>query len=706
MTEDESSTGEFTDIVAALNAGDLAEVFRLIELELDRSTDQGRRYALHLMRARLRFVTDDAGLVFPDLDAALQLASSAEEQAAVLQVRAEVAEALGDTDMARADLERLLDTVSDPTERAAAEQVLGRIERDSGDILLAVDLLEDVHRRLIDLGADQERISEATLDLAMALRLAGRAQESIALLHEVAATAEPALAARVMLQIGTSAAFAGDYDAAIAAYDRALVMLPDGEDRAIARYNRAVALREIGRLEDAREDLRRGLVNNARANERTEFDLLLLLGIVERERDDQQRSLDTLGEAAALMPDGDLHGRARLEIGTTLALTGLVGLAIDEFTAAAHLCADPDDRARAWRGRAAARQELGLNDAALDDYARAAQEATDPDERARGHLTRAMMLSSLDRRADALAAIDDAAEAAHDPAVLRQVLVQRGALRSATGDLDGAITDLELGRQLALQAGDSDLAARVAVDLGAIHAAIGQEDEAITLFLDGASETTDYHVTYTAQMHLGSIYVSRREPLRALAAFDRAAAAAQDDREARARAFLAHAGAAQRFHRYAAAEQDYARVVTLQPSRQALDQATIGQNTLTNHLDGLRQVRQELTALMRAPEEPSFRAGPMLQRGVIAMQLGDLDAAEVDFTRAARLYQTLPDRALAEAHLALLAAHQGRCDDAATHLATAAELDPARAFANELSTEPDWNNCPAVWDDAVGGVAD
>ncbi len=239
-----------------------------------------------------------------------------------------------------------------------------------------------------------------------------------------------------MIQIGTSYGFTGDYDAALDAWDEALPLLDDGDDRAVVRYNRAVALRGMGRLDEARDDLQRGLVDNAGVNPRTEFDLLLLLGIVERERADSQRSLDALGQAAAVMPDGDPHGRARLEIGTTLATAGLVGLAIEEFAAAAQLCADADDRARSWRSRGAARQELGLVEPALEDYGRAVEETTDPDERARGQLTRAAILATLDRRREALAALEDAALSARDPEVARQVIVQRGALRAATGDLD------------------------------------------------------------------------------------------------------------------------------------------------------------------------------------------------------------------------------------------------------------------------------
>jgi len=198
-------------------------------------------------------------------------------------------------------------------------------------------------------------------------------------------------------------------------------------------------------------------------------------------------------------------------------------------------------------------------------------------------------------------------------------------------------------------------------------------------------------------MHLGSVHATRREPLVALDAFERAAAAARDDREGRARAFLARAAAAQRFQRYGEARADYARVLTLQPGQQARDQATIGQRAIANQIASLERLREELTGVMRAPEEPSFRAGPTLQRGVIALQLGDVAAAEVDLSRAARLYQTRPDRALAEAHLALLAAHLGRCEDARDHLRAAADLDPTHAWEAQLAGEADWNNCPGTW---------
>jgi tetratricopeptide (TPR) repeat protein len=681
------------DIAAALNDGDLPQVFALIERELDATNDPRRRFNLHLMRGRLRMVVDDPGLAFPDLDSALTLASSVVEQGAALLARAEASESVGDIDRARVDLSSLLDSQATPLTLASAQQVLGRIERDHGSLARSIELLTSARDHIITAHADTDRQAEATLDLAMALRLAGETRQSISLLEGIIPDAEPELAARVIIQIGTTWGFEERYDLALEAWERAIGMLSDPSDRAAVRYNRAVAYREMGEHESARAELGLALVDNAGTNRRVEFDTLLLLGIVEREAGDMRRSLEHLAEAADLMPEGDPHGRARLEVGATMATTGLFGPAIEEFGIAIHLCQDPHDRARARRFRGLARQEMAQIDGAIDDFSAAVELTIDPDERSRDALTLSSLLVSAGRRDDGLAALDIALASARDPEIVRQLYAQRGAMRSEAGDLDRAISDLEQAGSLSAAAGDDDLQARALADLGAIYVAVGQDDAGMAAFEQAASLARSGPVAHIALLNFGNLLAAQGESHRALAAFERAAAAAEDDRDARAAAFLARGNTALRFRRYRQAEADFARVLTLQPSQSLHDSASIGHHTTQQHLHNLEQMRAELTSVIQAHEEPSFRAGPTLQRGLIALQLGDPDAAIIDLTRAAHLARLKPEQALAHAHLALAYAHLGQCADAVVELDEATSLDPDRAWLAALQGDVDWRAC-------------
>lgn len=693
-----SDIGGDQAIVEALNAGDVDRAFTVIERELARDIGRERRFALLLMRARLRMVVDDPGLVFPDLDAALDLASSVEQQSAVLLARAEAFEAVGDFRAARADLERLLESDEIAVDSSDVEQTLGRIERDHGDLGRAIDLLESAHGRLIRGNAGPDRIAEASLDLAMALRLAGQTDRSIGLLEDIVPAADPALAPRILIQIGTTHGFAGEHELALAAWERALHALDEPTDRAVVRYNRAVAYRELGNLSMAREELQRALIDNAGLSQRVDLDALLLLGIVEREAADYQRSLTALAEAARLAPEGDAHGRVRLEVGTTMATAGMFGPAIEELSAAIATLETPEDRARAFRYRGMARRELGLIDQALSDFGEAVELEPDPNERVRGQVTRATLLAGRERYREALAVINEALGVATDPVVILQVAIQRGALLAATGDLDAAIGDLEIGVKLATELDDIDTLARGLADLGAIYETVGRPDDAVASYERAAELSRSGPTAHAALMNLGRWYVSDRRPLASLNAFERAAAAAEDDRDARASAFLARGQAALRFQRFGQALRDLERVLTLQPSRSIRDQAEVGLRTTRHHLDHLATMREELTHLGRTPEEPSFRAGPMLQRGILAMQSGDSDTAIVDLTRAIGLYQLRPDKAVAHAHLALVHAHRGECDVAAEHIREAGALDSDRAWLAQLRDEPDWRNCiDAQW---------
>jgi tetratricopeptide (TPR) repeat protein len=680
-------------IRSALQSGDVAGVLELIERDLNRPLSDSQRHALHLMRARLLSVVGEPHDALSDFDSALLHAASDIQQGMALLARGELNESIGRIDDARSDLSSALPLLLNPSDQTVARQALGRIERDHGDLGHGIDLLIGVRDSLIESGGEPDRLAEATLDLAMALRLAGDTTASIDLLESLIDDVEPPFAARILIQIGTTHGFAGQPQQALDAYARALPLLPEASERAVVRYNRAVVLREHGLLDDAWSEIERALVENAGESARVEFDALLLGGILARELNDYQRSLDLLGEAAGLQPDGDPHGRARLEIGTTLAATGLFGPAIEEFASAAALCADDTDRARALRYRGVARHELGLLDDALADFDAAIPLSADPDDRARGQSTRATLLAALERRSDALSALDAALDQAGDELLVRQLLVQRGSLSSEMGRLDQAVADLERAAGLATAAGDDDMVSRVLVDLGAIHVARDELDVAIEHFSRCVSIARDQVVAHLACMNLGNLHASRGDPDEALRAFDRAAAAAADDRDARAAAFLARGNALLRWGRYGEADTEFKRILTLQPSAALLDQSGIGRRTTEHHLRHIQQTRDELTKVIEAMDQASYRAQPMLQRGMLALAAGDTGAALMDVTRATRLFRLQAERALALGHLALVHASTGNCGEALAAIDAARELDPDAGWMAQLAGEPGWLRC-------------
>ncbi|HUG16821.1 MAG TPA: tetratricopeptide repeat protein [Thermomicrobiales bacterium] len=680
-------------IRGALQSGNVDEVLRLIERDLSGALSTGQRHALLLMRARLLSVLGEPDSARPDFDSALDYAVTDFERGVTLLARGELCESAGWIEQARADLTAALPLLVGRSDSATARQTLGRVERDHGDLGSGIDLLRAARDDLLASEPDADRLAEVTLDLAMALRLAGDTDESIALLEGLIEDVEPPFAARILIQIGTTRGFAGQPELALDAYARALPLLPDSADRAVVRYNRAVVLRDQGALVDARDEVERALIENAGESARVEFDALLLAGVVAREQDDFQRALDFLREAAELQPEGDPHGRARLEIATTMAATGLFGPAIDEFGIAIALCVDDADRARAHRFRAMARHELGMLDASLDDVDAAIALTADPDDRAHGLSTRATLLATLDRREEALESLDNALASALDGALHSRLLVQRGSLRSRFGRLDEAVSDFTLVARRAESVADWDMLSRVMVDLGAIHVARQEDGEAISCFTLATTVALDQSVSYLALLNLGNLRVSRREPDEALNAFERAASAAADDRDARAAAFLARGNAFLRWGRYGEAHIEFKRILTLQPSDAILEQSGIARRATRLHLQDIQTMRDTYTRIVEATDQASYRASPMLQRGMLALAAGDAEAALLDVTRATRLFRLRHEQAQAFAHLALVHASLGRCDEAIAALATAREYDPGDRWLQLLAGKPGWFWC-------------
>jgi tetratricopeptide (TPR) repeat protein len=688
-----SGGDDLSSVFAALEQGDLHAALERLSGLIAAASSPSDEYPLYLLRARLQAAIGAVDTALHDFGAALERAGIDAERGAALLGRGELAESAGLLSQATDDLSAALGVLSDPLDRASARQALARIERDHGDARRAIAMLRDVLTDLQASGADSERLAEATLDLAMTLRVTGQLAESIDLLEGLVVGAEPPLAARMLIQIGTTHGFAGSSDAALGAYERALPLLADGSERAIVRYNRAVVLRERGEFAAAGAELERALLENAGADRRVEFDALLLRGVVAREEGEVARALDFLREAAELEPDGDAQGRVRLEIGTTMAATGLYGPAITELGIAAALSVEPADRARALRHRGMARHELGLLDDALADFDAAIVLTDDPDEQAQGDATRASLFAAAGRRREALGALGRALERASDAGLVRQLRVQRAALRAEFGDLDGAADDFEHALALADSAGDDELAARVLVDYGAIHVARDEQDAAIAAFTRAARLAGSGEVAHLALLNLGNLHVSRGSAHAAAIAFEHAVAAAEDDREARAAAFLARGNANLRWGRYGTARFDLTRVVALGPSATVLDQATIALRTVDHHLAHIATTREELTKVIQAMDALEYRAQPTLQRGLLALAAGDSADALLDLTRATRLFRLQHERAVAFGHLALAHAQLGNCEDALHALADAERLAPAGEWVRALAGNPNWDAC-------------
>ena len=685
-------------IVAALDAGDIDGALELIDAAAN-AADPFERSGFLLLRGRLLLALGDAAQASTTFTDAFSGTDDPDQQAEALVARAEAFEADGDIDAARLDLQAARDLFEDLHRRAVAEHMLGRIERDSGDLAEAIELLSDAYAVLVlfdDSPNGQEQLVEVTLDLAMALRLTGDIQQALDLLQDLPDDLPPSLRARVLLQRGTTHGFAADPARALAAYDEALALLSHPLERAAARYNRAVVLREMGRLTEASAELERSLADNDGSDPAIAFDALLLAGIVARERDDLQGSLDALRPATELFPEGERHGRARLELGTTLAATGLYGLAIDELSVALALCSERPDRARALRLRGLSRREMGQHGAALADIEAALELTDDPDEHARSTMAASTLLASLGNRREALDRAETLLLNEDDDEGRLHLLVQRGSLRSELGHLDGAIEDLEAASKLAERTGDSDLRTSILADLGAIYLATGQSVLARQALREAASLGVSGEAAFLALMNLGNQLLSEGSVFDALEAWEQAAAAAEDDRDARARAFVTRANALLRYAEYAPAEADFTRALMLNPNQQITDQATVGLQTVQGELEAFASFREQLTRTIAAMDAPSYRATPTFERALLELTVGNYGAALLDATRAATLFRLKHERARALALLALIETAQGNCAAALASLADADKLDPDRRWHVDLAEDWRWQRCPEV----------
>jgi tetratricopeptide (TPR) repeat protein len=231
------------------------------------------------------------------------------------------------------------------------------------------------------------------------------------------------------------------------------------------------------------------------------------------------------------------------------------------------------------------------------------------------------------------------------------------------------------------------------LDLGRIRGALSDRGSATEALERAAREAGSGPVAHDALMQLAWTYVENDEPLTALATYERAAAAAEDDRDARAAAFHARATAAVRWGRFGDAQRDLTRVMTLQPRSQFVEQATMLMRTVEHHIEHLKLMREQYTTMIAGADAPDYRARPTLERGKVALAIGDEDAALIDLTRATTLFRLRPEKALAHAQLALAHAWRGECDEAAEHLIEADRLDPARSWLPAVTDDPHWSAC-------------
>ncbi len=674
------------EVVAALDAGDLQAALDALQRGIDTTQGPGRE-RLRLIRAQLllslgQHTSVHEALTDEPFDDAMLAAEAALLQAEVHLAEGQLSQALAVVDAVLAELMRASDAAAvDLADVGQRAHLLGAaVARHMQDPARALQHLHQLGTPFPHLAA------QVQYEQSLALRDSGQPKQALILLH--ALLDDPELGAMAQAQLAPTFAMLGDTTSALTAAAGLVEQLPPGPERAQARFNHAVLLRELGDLPASIEQLTSALAE-PEADATLIGESLVLLGISERERGDASAALGALRQVADAPPNDDVHGRARLEIGATLAETGLFGIAGEELTAAVALCADPDDRARALRLRAMARQEMQLLDMALVDLAAAAELTRDPLQRAQGEMQRAAILLRRERRGEALQVAREAIPIgyvpdAHEDEEASRLYVQRGALRSELGDLEGASEDLRRAATLAQMRDDHTLQAAVLADLGAIEVARGDLAAAREALEAAARLEPSGPAAVSALSTLGQVFFAQGDPLAALETWERAAGAAQDDRDARARAFLLRANAELRLEELVQAEADFQRVLTLQASRALIESATIALGGVQSQLESLRSARDVLTTALRggSGEGTTYRLQLLLRRGQLALTSGDHEAALADFTRAVAIDGLQGERAEALGWLALALARVAQRDEALVTL--------REAFGAGRQDDADW----------------
>jgi len=161
--------------------------------------------------------------------------------------------------------------VNDRAVEAEARLILGRIEAEEGRLPAAVEHLTAAATAARDTAARPLRV-EVLTSLAAALQRQGRPREADTVLAEaeaeVARLDDPERAALVLEVRGTQLGRQGKYADALAAFDRSRALLiehhgPDVTELGAIELNRAVALRRLGRLDEARSAVQTALTVRA-----------------------------------------------------------------------------------------------------------------------------------------------------------------------------------------------------------------------------------------------------------------------------------------------------------------------------------------------------------------------------------------------------------------------------------------------------------
>jgi tetratricopeptide (TPR) repeat protein len=290
-------------------------------------------------------------------------------------------------------------------------------------------------------------------------------------------------------------------------------------------------------------------------------------------------------------------------------------------------------------------------------------------------------------------ALGAALQDATAPDTVAQARFQHGSLAAERGEVEIALHDLRAAAEAAATAGDRQLETQARLNLGVALNASDRAVEAAAAFKHAAELAGGGPLAQLAWHNLARLHVAADQPQAAIEAFERAATAAEDDRNARADAFLARGNALLRWGRYVEADADFTRVLALQPTDALQAQARYSRGLTRSMLGQLERAREDLTITIAGARDRDQRAQALLDRGLVALAAGDFDGAEHDLGEAAQTFRRRASRAVVHVHLAVIQAQQGRCDAAAAQLRLAFELDRAGDALELARHEPRLRLC-------------
>ncbi|MCB9569548.1 MAG: serine/threonine protein kinase [Myxococcales bacterium] len=316
-----------------------------------------------------------------DLEAEARTADAREELA-----RARVQISAGAFTDAEATLAPLLDA-REPAIKAEAWMLAGVVDRQLGELSRAIERLEEAYFLAGESGADLVAAEAAVLTMAAIGASRSRHEEGLAWGRSAAMMVgrvdlgERELGARYLITLGVIERQRGDFDAALAAYERALAIFradlgPRHPSVARALNNIGNALTEKGDLEAAAARLREALAIFEEIYGPEHPDMAIFLGnlgavLTELDRRDEARALTERALAVSLANLGPEHPQvadARVNLAFAAVDVGDFAGALAELDQArAILRAQPPSRELAYaeQVRVRALQGLGRVDEAL-----------------------------------------------------------------------------------------------------------------------------------------------------------------------------------------------------------------------------------------------------------------------------------------------------------------------------------------------------